>query len=93
MQAADTEVRPHLLRAILEDDPALQPISLCEGGPGDRESKAGEYEQGSCNVGGNCERYDEFDHLFPDTGWQRRVELDRSACSGFIFAIENVTCL
>jgi hypothetical protein len=57
VQAADTEIRPHLLRAILDDDPARQAIALCKGKRGfNGGSKAGEHGQGSCNVGRNRDR-------------------------------------
>ena len=68
VQARGTKVRPHLLRAIRSNDPALKAIALLQ-----RESgfvwrgKSRQYKQGKCNKGSNGGRDGHFEHVVPNS--------------------------
>lgn len=76
VQARGTKVRPHLLRAIRSNDPALKAIAFLQREPGFVwRGKSRQYKQGKYNKGSNGDRCDGFDHLVPNSMRQRGPRL------------------
>jgi hypothetical protein len=68
VQAGARVVGPSLVCAAL-DNMNFKPIALPEDGrllSFDLWGKSGQYEQGGCNEGGNCDGRERFDHLIPN---------------------------